>query len=119
MTVTFTMPGVVPSLKNQKRIGQGRIYDDIQIVAYKRTFALLVPSRCRNLRLGGPRAHLKLSVRLYHDSWRRDADIAIVADCLQAAGVIANDRWIRVFEIDARAIDSDNPRAEIVIEELG
>lgn len=116
--VAFTIPGVVPSLKNQKRLGRGRMFDDPQVKAYKRDFPLHVPSKYRNLRLGGLRQLLALRVTLYHDSWRRDAEMAIIADCLQVAGVVSNDRWIRVIEIDARAIDRDNPRAEITLSEL-
>lgn len=118
MKVEFTVFGVVPSLKNQKRIGRGRIYDDPQVQAYKRDFALMVPLKYRNLALGGATAHLRLRVTVYNDSWRRDCEAAIVADCLQMAGVVSNDRWIRIIEIDASAIDPDNPRAEIILTEL-
>lgn len=57
-------------------------------------------------------------MRVYHDSWRRDAEAAIICDCLQVAGVVSNDRWIRVIEIDAREISKDRPRAEIELTDL-
>ncbi len=116
--ISFTVYGVCPSLKNQKRMGRGRMYNDPQIVKYQHDFVLQVPSSYKNLRLGGQGRPLKLCVALYHDSWRRDADVAIIADCLQMAGVIENDRWLRVIEVNATRIDKQRPRAYISVQEL-
>ncbi len=116
--ISWTCFGVVPSLKNQKRLGHGRMYNDPQITKYQEDFILQVPPKYRNLRLGGQGQPLKLCVALYHDSWRRDADVAIIADCLQMAGVIENDRWLRVIEVNATRIDKQRPRAYISVQEL-
>ncbi len=94
------------------------MFDDPQVVAYKRDFGLLVPLKYRNLQLGSKATHLRLKIRLLAKDWRRDCEAAIIPDCLQAAGVVSNDRWIRIIEIDASAIDPDNPRAEIILEDL-
>ncbi len=40
----LTVHGVIPSLKNQKRIGKGRIYDDPEVKAFKNDFYLFVPA---------------------------------------------------------------------------
>lgn len=115
IVVKFIVPGVVPSLKNQKRIGKGRMFDDPQVKAYKEQFGLFVPSKYRDLGLGSQGDPLQLTVLLVHDSWRRDADIEILPDCLQAAGVVKNDRWIRRKFIYAERIDAENPRVEITL----
>jgi Holliday junction resolvase RusA-like endonuclease len=117
--IRFTVPLVTPSLKNSNGMNRrGQRFDNPQVKAYKRDFPALVPPQYRNLRLGGRSALLRLSVTLYHDSWRRDADIEIIKDCLQAAGVIQNDRWIRESHTYATEIDPDNPRCEITLEDL-
>ena len=118
MRVNFTIPLVVPSLKNQKRLGRGRMFDDAEVKAFKRDFPLLVPKEYRGLGMGSRKKLLALTVFLVHKDWRRDADIEIIPDCLQAAGVISNDRWIRVKHVYACVVDKKRPRAEITIDEL-
>jgi Holliday junction resolvase RusA-like endonuclease len=45
--------------------------------------------------------------------------VEAVYDSLQTAGVVSNDRWIRVKHVYATEVDPVNPRVEIMIEELG
>ena len=118
IVVKFTVPGVVPSLKNQKRLGKGRMFDDPQVKAYKAAFWLFVPPEYRRLELGTQDDPLQATVRLIHDSWRRDVDAEIVFDCLQDAGVVKNDRWIRRKIIYGETIDPANPRCEITLSYL-
>lgn len=118
MVIRFTVPGPVPSLKNQKRIAHGRMYCAPEVQRYKEQFGYFVPARYKNLNLGSKTQFLKLSIQILAKDWRRDCEAAIIPDCLQAAGVVSNDRWIRIIEIDASAIDPDNPRAEIILEDL-
>ena len=113
----LTIPGVVPSLKNQKRMGRGRMFDDPQVVAYKRDFGTFVSDKLR-IGMGSRKVFLRVDVRLYPESWRRDADAEILFDCLQACGVVSNDRWIRLKVINATTLDPIHPRAEIEITEL-
>lgn len=115
--IQFTIRGVVPSLKNQKKIARGRMYNDPQVEAYKLNFGLQVPPQHRNAGLGSAKSLLCIKIDLFHDSWRRDADCEIIYDCLQASGVITNDRWVRRKYIEASRIDAGNPRAEIMIQE--
>ncbi len=114
----ITIPGPIPSLKNQKRIGKGRMYDDPQVEAFKDQFYLFVPLVMRMAKLGSKKKHLRVDVKLFAADWRRDADVEILYDCLQACGVISNDRWIRMKFVDATKLDAINPRAEITIIEL-
>jgi Holliday junction resolvase RusA-like endonuclease len=119
IVVRFMVLGVVPSLKNQKRLGKGRMFDDSQVQRYKADFGLQVPPQYRNLALGTRLDPLEATIRLLHDSWRRDADAEIIFDCLQTAGVVSNDRWIRRKFIYAETIDPLNPRAEITVSYIG
>ncbi len=112
------IPGIVPSLKNQKRIARGRMYCDPQVMAYKRDFGLFIPAKDKLAKLGSKLRFLRVDVRLYPENWRRDADCEILYDCLQECGVISNDRWIRLKTINATTLDPINPRAEIDIMEL-
>ncbi len=118
IVVRFAVRGVVPSLKNQKRLGRGRMFDDPQLVRYKADFGYQVPAKYRDLNLGSKDDPLECTVTLFHDSWRRDADAEIIFDCLQTAGVVANDRWIRRKFIYAERIDPENPRCEITVSYL-
>ncbi len=116
--ISFTVFGVVPSLKNEKEIGRGRMYNKAEVEAYQRDFFYQVPAKCRNLKLGSKARPLDIKIWLYHPSWQRDADAEIIYDCLQTAGVILNDRWARLKWINALQIDKDKPRAHIVIQEM-
>jgi hypothetical protein len=116
--IRITIPGPVPSLKNQKKIGRGRMYDDPEVVAYKRDFGFFVPPEYKTLKLGSKRRFVRVDVRIFAQDWRRDADAEILYDCLQVAGVLSNDRWARLKTISAVSIDPARPRAEIDVIEL-
>ncbi len=116
--IRITIPGPIPSLKNQKRLGKGRMFDDPQVVAFKRDFPLFVPAMFKGLKFGSQKQFVRIDVRLYAESWRRDADVEIIYDCLQESEVLSNDRWVRMKFVDATRIDAINPRAEIEIREL-
>lgn len=58
-----------------------------------------------------------LSVQAMYQDRRRDLDVALLQDALQAAGVIKNDR--QIIEIHAeRFVDKDNPRTWILLTEV-
>lgn len=94
------------------------MFDDPEVKAFKRDFPTFVPAAYRKLALGGKKNLLQVSVWIYHRDWRRDADAEAVYDSLQSAGVVSNDRWIRVKHIYATEVDPKNPRVEIEISEL-
>lgn len=64
--------------------------------------------------LEGP---LKLTATLYYASRRPDLDDSLVADALQRAGVIVNDRQIEAKAL-CKQIDPERPRVECVIERI-
>lgn len=120
IVVRFSIPGKVPSLKNRKGYDgrSRRHFDNPGVEAYKRDFAMLVPSRYRDLNLGSKEDPLEATVVVFHENWKRDVDVEIIFDCLQTAGVISNDRWIRVKHIYGQRIDPENPRADITVSYL-
>jgi len=64
-----------------------------------------------------------LSCVIHYTSRRSDLDVSLLQDCLQAAGVVANDRHIHELRASKR-FDKANPRVELwigpaVIEEAG
>ncbi len=121
--IRITIPGAVPSLKNGKRLGRtwsGKTNTRLSAAAtaYKLEFGYHVPAHFKGLAMGSKKQLLRADVRIYAADFRRDADPEILFDCLQACGVISNDRWIRMKFVDATKLDANNPRAEIELREL-
>lgn len=60
---------------------------------------------------------VKLVAVCWYKDMRRDLDIALLQDCIQAAGIIKNDR--QVWEIQARRrLDKKEPRVLFYLEAL-
>ena len=122
-TVCFTVLSQLPSMKNSRRILKSRrtgkpfSAKSDEAVKYAEDFILQVPPEYRDLRLGSPVAPISATVTVYYQSWRSDLDCALIYDCLQKAGVVANDRFIRVHHEYAE-VDPENPRVELVLEEI-
>ncbi len=122
-SVSLTIYGTVPSFKNRRRILKNRRSgkpfsaksDDA--VKWMEDFVLQCPMECRNLRLGSLTTPLRAIITVFHPDMRSDLDCSGIYDGLQAAGVIANDRFIREQHHWAE-IDKKSPRAEIVIEAI-
>jgi len=55
-----------------------------------------------------------LSCVIHYTSRRSDLDVSLLQDCLQAAGVVANDRHIHELRASKR-FDKANPRVELWI----
>jgi hypothetical protein len=120
MIIQFTMPGDVPSLKNSNGMNRrGQRFDNDEVRAYKLDFFYKVAREFRNKNLGNKAGLLGCIIRIYHRDWRRDADVEIIYDCLQTAGVVLNDRWIRNKLVLGDLLDAENPRAEITLFTLG
>lgn len=110
--------GQPPSKSNEKKIvyfkGHAGIAKTRQQKLYEQSF--FMQCGLRSLRIA---TKFKLTVDVYFKSNRPDLDNAmkIILDCLQACGVVENDRLCS--EIYARKlIDKVNPRIEFEIEEL-
>ena len=118
-SVAFVVQGVCYSMKNSKiprRYGRGMVKHP-KAVAFERDFLAQVPPSAK-LGLGSKTRPLRVNIGVYYPSWRQDVDVALVYDCLQAAGVVSNDRWIREQHVYGAQIDNKNPRVEITVEEI-
>lgn len=122
-TVCFTVLGFLPSMKNSRRILKNRktgkpfSAKSDEAVKYVEDFLLQVPPEYRDLGLGSLTQPLRLCATVYYRSRRSDLDIALVLDCLQRAGVIANDRHIVEQHLYAE-VDEVNPRVELALEAI-
>jgi Holliday junction resolvase RusA-like endonuclease len=123
LPVSFVVLGQCASLKNSRRLLKnrrtGKIFSAKSSTSgsFIDAFVAQVPAQYRNLSLGSAMAPLRLIVSVFYASHRSDLDVSAVMDGLQAAGVIANDRYL--FEILAyKHVDPVNPRCEIIVEEL-
>lgn len=112
-----TIVGQTPSKSNSYKVitidGHGSLGKSDALIRYERDFFM----QC-SLRRAGIDRRFKLTVDIYFRSDRSDLDNAlkVILDCLQACGVIKNDRLCA--EIHARKlIDAKNPRIEFEIEE--
>jgi len=121
--VAFVVYGQLVSMKNRRRMLKsqrtGKMFSAKSDAAgkYLADFCAQVPARYRNLGIGSLTAPLRLIMSVWYVSRRSDLDIELVMDGLQAAGVIANDRFI--VEIHAYGhVDAANPRVEIILEML-
>lgn len=117
-SVQFVVRGVCYSMKNSKtltwRAGKLRTIKHEKAQQFERDFLYQVPAEYRNLALSQP---LRFICTVYYPDRRQDLDVALVADLLQKAGVIENDRQL-VEQHLYREVDKDNPRVEIILEIL-
>lgn len=114
-SICFSVPGKLVSMKNRKiQTRRGFSFKNPEVVQYERAFPLFVPQEYRNLRLGSLTEPLAASIKVFYPSRRSDLDVALVLDCLQSAGVIANDRYV-VEQHLFSAVDRVHPRVEIEI----
>lgn len=121
--VFFVVNGVLPSMKNQRRQLKNRRTGKMfsakseAAVNYKAEFPFLVP-RSAKIGMGSETQFLRLNVNVFYPDWTHDVDIELLCDCLQFAGVVSNDRWIREKHVYGAQIDPKNPRVEIQLEEI-
>src|SRR3990167_9516512 len=98
--VKLTILGQVCSMKNRRmilrnrRTGKPFSAKSSDAERYAQDFLAQVPGWAK-LALGSLTEPLQAEVTAYYVDMRSDLDVEIVFDCLQAAGVIANDRYIR------------------------
>jgi Holliday junction resolvase RusA-like endonuclease len=111
----YEMPGQLCSKSNSRRIvqirGQVRVIKSAEALAYVESFKRWMPKPVKPFE--GP---IALDAFVFYKDWRRDLDIALLQDCLQAHGIIKNDR--QVIQIHAyRYIDKENPRTRFFLSE--
>ena len=111
----MTILGDCPSKANSYRIitirGHARLGKTKVLQSYEKAFTLQCKFRGLNIK-----EFFYIDMDVYYPNNRKDLDGAwkIILDCLQANGVINNDR--ECLELHARKmIDKANPRVEITI----
>ncbi len=132
-SVAFTVPGKLVSMKNSRRLLKNRRSGKMfsakseEAVQYMAAFQYEILATMRKAGpavswadrepLGSLESPLRAHISVFYPSRRSDLDCALVYDCLQQFGVIANDRFI-VEKHEFLHIDKENPRVEITVEEI-
>lgn len=118
MSKVYTITGGVPSKKNSRiNTRSGRSFPSKEYRAWHETAGLEIQSQ-------GIKSFTKpveIEVKIYFkNNIRQDLDnrLSSILDLLVDLGVIEDDRWQCVPEIEIKGyLDRNNPRAEIYIEE--
>jgi len=110
------MPGQLCSKSNSRKIvrmgGRMAVIKSVDARQYVQNFLRLMPRVTKAYE-----GSVRFSCKVYYKDRRRDLDIALIQDCLQAHGIIKNDR--QVIEIHAtRYIDKANPRTYFLLEAI-
>lgn len=79
---------------------------------YLAHFITSVPEKYRDLNLGTLEDDLRLDIIVWYTSRRPDLSVELVKDCIEAAGVIKNDRYVREEHLYG-FVDKENPRTKI------
>lgn len=117
--ITLIIKGNPPSKSNCYRVGKAGnrciMFKGKQLKEYEASFAAQVPEDCKQ----GFEGDLMVVMHCYFSSRRPDLDNAAKCclDQLQATGVILNDRQVmRLFM--RKYLDKENPRVEILIDQM-
>lgn len=133
--VKLTIKGQPVRKSNSRIVSRGYSRKSVRTQAYYKSFVEQVPDDLR-LGLDGPisvfarlyyspqrtirgklvRAKISNQREAYRHSWVGDLSIEAILDCLEASGVIENDRNV-IFFCAWKGVSFDNPRAEITIKE--
>ncbi len=79
---------------------------------YVTHFIASVPEAYRDLNLGTLKDDLRLDIIVWYPNRRSDLSVELIKDCIEAAGVIKNDRYIREEHLYG-FVDKQDPRTSI------
>lgn len=118
----FLIYGQPPRKSNQRQIvTRGRsqtkrlrpmIIKSKEARAYMDSFSDQVPEQYRDKKYGSLEEDLRLDVTVWYKDRRPDLSIELIKDCIEKAGVIKNDRYIREEHIYG-FVDKKTPRIAI------
>lgn len=111
--IKFTIHGHCQSLKNRRTWNHR---PNPEVTRFMSDFALQVPPQAKQ-GIGSLKQPLEAWIVVYYPTMKNDLDCAAVYDCLEHAGVVANDRYIR-RKHETALIDKERPRVEITISEM-
>lgn len=117
--MTIIVHGAPRTKKNHgKRIKRGHRIFHVPSDAYTKWESFAVP-QMRIARRGAPpiEGPVNVAARFYRDALVGDAVgyYQALADALEAAGVVADDKWIVSWDGSRLDKDADRPRVEVVI----
>ncbi len=117
------VPGQLPSGKNNYALSGRRMFKKSKVTDYEKMCATVLQQRMIHhkefglefpvpSKSGRDRIQVALVAQVWFQDMRRDVDTILLCDILQKAGVIENDRMIRMKIINGVDIDKNNPRVE-------
>ena len=116
MNIAFTIPGRIPSKKNQRQIFQGNLVPSKNFIDWHRNIGLHLLGIPR---LNGPAKEITITI-WFPD--KRPADLSnkteSIMDLLVDKGILVDDCWqiTGPVHLIPGGIDREYPRAEVVIE---
>jgi len=122
LLVEFSVEGQPPRKSNQRRIvtrGRGKeaspmLIKSQEALNYVEFFGYQVPAKYKNKRYGSLSENLRLDVIVWYRDRRPDLSIELIKDCLESAGIISNDRYVREEHLYG-FVDKKKPRSSIRI----
>lgn len=116
----FTVAGQPPRKSNQRMVvSRGRgpkakpmVIKSKEARTYVGHFILSVPGEYRDMVHGSLEEDLRLDIIVWYTSRRPDLSVELIKDCIEAAGVIKNDRYVREEHLYG-FVDKENPRTMI------
>ncbi len=114
----FTVLGQPPRKSNQRMVvsrgkgGPPMVIKSEKARTYVGHFVLSVPGEYRDMVHGSLEEDLRLDIIVWYTSRRPDLSIELIKDCIEAAGVIKNDRYVREEHLYG-FVDKENPRTTI------
>ncbi len=115
LLVELTFAGQPPRKSNQRQIvtrgrhGPPMLIKSKEALTYVEAFQIMLPGEYRDRKYGSLDEDLRLDVIIWYTSRRPDLSIELVKDCLEKAGIIKNDRYIREEHIYG-FVDKETPR---------
>ena len=111
----LTVSGQAPRKSNARQVvGRGKhgppmVIKSQKALNYVEHFLLSVPPEYNILEHGSLDEDLRLDIIVWYTSRRPDLSIELITDCMQKAGIIKDDRYIREMHIYG-FVDKTNPR---------
>lgn len=114
----ITVAGKLPRKSNQRRIvkygDKQRLIKSKEALAYTDHFITSVQSIVPEIPYGDSKNLLAVLGHVYYPTYRSDLSIELATDLMQKAGLIKDDRWVRLHCIIG-LIDKENPRVDLGI----
>jgi len=118
--IQFTIYGQPVSMKNGRRIVKSKRTSKMMFIRsqkaldYERDFLKQLNHDPKFPRFQSISIPVSVNIWAYYSSRRPDLDCELICDCLEKSGILVNDRLIHEKHF-FKALDKENPRAEITI----